>query len=286
MSRTSLPPRLHVGTSSFSAKDWVGPFYPPGTQPAAFLSHYATVYDTVEIDATWHAWPSHRTVAGWARKAPPGFVYSLKVPKTITHERYLEDCAEAWDRFWTLLEPLGEARGPLLFQFPYVAKGRDAHEYETGEDFLYRLERFLPLLSREGRYVVEVRNAKWYRAPLYDLLRRHGVTLALIAYYTLPAPARLFAGADPVTGPFGYLRFLGHHRQMDKLVRAAREERGKTTDWDELLVDRTAELRGWITFARGLLDRWSDTYAYFNNHYAGYAPGSIELFTRLWKETP
>jgi uncharacterized protein YecE (DUF72 family) len=25
-------------------------------------------------------------------------------------------------------------------------------------------------------------------------------------------------------------------------------------------------------------------YVYFNNHYAGYAPGSVELFARLWRE--
>ena len=57
--------------------------------------------------------------------------------------------------------------------------------------------------------------------PLLDLLRRHRVALALAAYYTMPGPDRLLRGPDPVTADFGYIRFLGHHRQMDKLVRQA-----------------------------------------------------------------
>ena len=43
---------------------------------------------------------------GWAERTPADFVISLKVPKTVTHERYLEDCAAEWTRFLRLLEPL------------------------------------------------------------------------------------------------------------------------------------------------------------------------------------
>ena len=136
---SALPPALRVGTSSFSSKDWRGVFYPERLQPRDYLGHYAGVFPTVEIDATWHALPAPSTVRGWAERTPADFVISLKVPKTITHERYLEDCAAEWTRFLRLLEPLGEKRGPLLFQFPYVAKGKDAREYESGEDFRRRL---------------------------------------------------------------------------------------------------------------------------------------------------
>jgi uncharacterized protein YecE (DUF72 family) len=27
-----------------------------------------------------------------------------------------------------------------------------------------------------------------------------------------------------------------------------------------------------------------EVYAFFNNHYAGYAPGSLGIFARAWKE--
>lgn len=282
-----LPEALRVGTSSFSSADWVGGFYPPGTKPADFLAYYATVFDTVEIDATWYAMPAKRTVGGWAAKTPDGFRFSLKVPKKITHEAYLEGCDDEWAAFLRTLEPLGEKRGPLLFQFPYVAKGKDAEEYVTGADFRRRLAAFAGQLPDEGTYVVEVRNAKWIDDPLLDLLRRRRIGLSLPAYYTMPT-ARAYLGAarpvtELVTGPVAYVRFLGHHRKMDQLVQEAREKRGKQRDWDEVLVDRSAETRDWAELIGRLIDEGVTTHAYFNNHFAGYAPGSIELFVEQWR---
>ena len=32
---------LRYGTSSWAEKSWVGPFYPRGTPPGNFLTHYA-----------------------------------------------------------------------------------------------------------------------------------------------------------------------------------------------------------------------------------------------------
>jgi uncharacterized protein YecE (DUF72 family) len=279
-----LPPRLRVGTSSFSSDDWRGIFYPEGMSPGDYLAHYAGILPTVEIDATWYAMPSRRTVEGWARKTPEDFIISLKVPRAITHEAYLENCQDLWERFLTLLEPLGPRRGPLVFQFPYVAKRADAVEYETGKDFMRRLEAFLPLLPPDGRHVVEIRNEKWLAGPLPALLREHSVALAVVAYFTMPPPAALFRLVDPVTAPFSYVRFLGHHKRMDGLIKKLRQERGKQRDWDELIVDRLAETRAWAAAIRRLLERDIDVFAYWNNHFAGCAPRSIELFLKVWQD--
>ncbi len=282
---SSLPPRLHVGTSSFSAADWRGVFYPETMAAGDFLRHYSTQLRTVEIDATWHVMPSLRMVKAWTEKTPEQFVFSVKVPKIITHESYLQDCEEEWKQFFAALEPFGEKRGPILFQFQYVAKGKDAHEYATGEDFRRRFAAFAPQLPAGGKYVVEVRNEKWLGAPLYDLLRQHGVSLALVDYYTMPSgPVLLSRPLDPITGDFAYVRFLGNHHAMDLAVAQAREKGERQGDWDALLVDRRAEMRGWIPAIRDLLNRHLDVFAYFNNHYAGFAPGSIEQFIELWRE--
>jgi uncharacterized protein YecE (DUF72 family) len=281
---SGLPPSLHVGTSSFSSTDWLGVFYPPHLKPGQFLPYYAQILSTVEIDATWHAMPSRRTVASWARRVPDDFVFSLKVPKVITHEKYLEDCDAEWYQFLSLLEPLERKRGPLLFQFPYVAKRKDPEEYRTGKDFMRRLEAFLPHLPSDGRYVVEVRNSRWIGDPLLDLLRSREIAFCMTAYYTMPSPSDLFRLVNPVTAPFGYVRFLGHHRQMDQLVKRAQEEQNKKRQWDELLVDRTQETDEWATAIRFLLDQHQEMYIYFNNHFAGFAPGSIDLFVQRWHQ--
>jgi hypothetical protein len=33
-----------------------------------------------------------------------------------------------------------------------------------------------------------------------------------------------------------------------------------------------------------LLERNIELFGYFNNHYAGHAPGSIELLRRIWRK--
>ena len=65
---------VRFGTSSFSSKDWVGPFYKRGTPPGRFLVEYARELDTVEVDATYYALPSarrHEWRRYWRVKARP-----------------------------------------------------------------------------------------------------------------------------------------------------------------------------------------------------------------------
>jgi uncharacterized protein YecE (DUF72 family) len=279
-----LPAALRIGTSSFSSPDWCGSFYPGHMGPSDFLAYYSTRFRTVEIDATWHAMPSRRTVEAWASKVPEGFVFSTKVPKIITHDRYLEGCEDEWNRFLGLIELLGDKRGPVLFQFPYVARAQNPEEYRTGADFLRRLHAFLPLIPHDGRFVIEVRNRTWLGEPLLDLLRSHGLALALIDYYTMPRAGEIMQSVDPVTADFAYIRFLGDHKSMDHQVARARETGKRSSDWGELLTDRRADTRSWVAPIQALLRRVPEVYAYFNNHYAGFAPGSVEVFIKIWDE--
>ncbi len=279
-----LPGSLRLGTSSFSSRDWKGGFYPEDAPPAEFLEHYSRQLNTVEIDATWHAMPARRTAQAWADKVPEGFVFSLKVPKGITHESGLEDCGYEWEQFLDVTSVLGPKRGPLLFQFPYVAKGEDPHEYETGDDFRRRLENFLPLMPEGLSYAVEVRNRAWVAEPLLSLLRSRRIALVLSHYYTMPDAAELMRRLDPITADFSYVRFLGNHQKMDQDVARARADGTRNGDWGEILVDRSDETRSWVAPIRALLDRGQTVYAYFNNHYAGFAPGSLELFLKIWDQ--
>lgn len=122
--------KIHFGTSSFSSKDWIGPFYPQGTLPVDFLRFYAGKFDTVEIDATYYAVPSAKTVDGWAERTPENFIIAAKFPRSIVHcgegskpdgskilmpdETYL-----VRDKFLSMMSRLGRKAGPLLIQFPF-----------------------------------------------------------------------------------------------------------------------------------------------------------------------
>ena len=56
--------RFFYGTSSWSEKSWLGPFYPPGTKPADYLAFYATQFTTIECDATYHRVPTRNLARG------------------------------------------------------------------------------------------------------------------------------------------------------------------------------------------------------------------------------
>jgi len=279
-----LPPNVRLGTSSFSSPDWSGAFYPAQLPSRQFLEYYAQRYDTVEIDATWHALPTRRIFESWAARVPEGFTFALKAPKSITHERYLEGCEEEWRAFLDLTEALGPRRGPILLQFSYVSRRRDPREARAGENFRRRLERFLPLIPPEGRFAIEVRNRGWISEELLALLRSRGIGLVWADYYTMPRGPSLLAARDLVLCDFAYVRFLGNHRLMDARVAEARQSGDRASDWCSLLVDRTRETREWVITLQSLLPRVREMFVYFNNHYAGFAPGSLELFARLWKE--
>jgi uncharacterized protein YecE (DUF72 family) len=61
-------------------------------KPSDYLGFYAERLHTVEVDSTFYACPTARTVENWNARTPEGFVFSVKVPQTITHDKVLVDC--------------------------------------------------------------------------------------------------------------------------------------------------------------------------------------------------
>jgi uncharacterized protein YecE (DUF72 family) len=110
---------IRLGTSSFTAAGWEGSFYPKGIKSADRLTFYAEHFDTVEIDSTFYACPSPRNVEGWAAKTPADFIFSVKVPQTVTHEKVLVGCDPELKQFVETMGILGSKLGPMVLQFPF-----------------------------------------------------------------------------------------------------------------------------------------------------------------------
>jgi len=261
-------PNLRLGTSSWSSEDWVGVFYPPGTPAASLLAEYSRHFDTVEVDSTYYRSPSPSMVKNWRARTPTGFLFAAKFPRAITHEKILVDCDAEVDEFVKAMDLLGDRLGPLLIQFPYFNK----KAFARPEDFLARLKPFLEKLPSDHAYALEVRNKAWLSQPFLSLLREHKIGLALIDHPWMPPVQQLLQKFDVVTADFTYIRFLGDRKGIEE----------KTEHWDRILVDRSREMETWIPEIRRLLARQLTVYAYFNNHYAGFAPGSIALFREVW----
>jgi uncharacterized protein YecE (DUF72 family) len=215
---------LRLGTSSFTAAGWESSFYPAGMKPAEYLTYYATKFDTVEVDSTFYRAPSASTVQGWARKTPDNFIFAVKVPQAITHEKILADCDTEFMEFVHTMELLGGKLGPMLFQFPYFNRS----VFTSGAQFTERLKPFLEKLPKQHKFAIEIRNKNWLDAAFAQLLRDHGVALALQDQSWMPLPSAY--KFDPITTDWTYIRWLGDRKDIENI----------TKRWDKTVVDRTS----------------------------------------------
>ena len=270
---------VRFGTSSFSSKDWVGPFYPTGMKPGAFLSHYATEFDTVEVDATYYALPAPRLVDGWREKVPEGFLLSAKFPKSIVHAgrgaapdpRYLlmpESTYEDRDRFLEVMSRMGGKLGTLLIQFPYFNRAA----FPSSGPFLERLDPFLRDLPRDGfEYAVEIRNKAWLKDDYVDLLRRHQVDMVLVDQAWMPHGDQVAKQHDVLTGASCYIRLLGDRKGIEKI----------TTTWEKEVIDHGASMSRWAGLIVDMMKRGVRTLVYVNNHYGGHAPTTVRRLKEM-----
>jgi uncharacterized protein YecE (DUF72 family) len=265
-----LNPLLRLGTSSFTAEGWEKTFYPKGTQALDYLSYYATQFDTLEVDGTYYRIPAASTVNGRYAKTPENFLFALKTPQEITHERVMVDADSTMTEFLRVTEPLGEKLGVILLQFSYF----NQKAFAGPAEFLTRLNVFLEKLPTDRRFAVEVRNKYWLAPPLYDLLRKHNAALALIDHPWMPRPKEWFAKGDAVTTDFTYIRWLGDRKGIEEL----------TKTWEKTIVDRTGDLQDWVEACRNFMKRKIRVFAFANNHYGGYAPDTLRLFEKLMEK--
>jgi uncharacterized protein YecE (DUF72 family) len=110
-----------------------GSFYPRGLKSSDCLSYYADHFDSVEVDSTFYACPSAKTVSGWFSRTPDNLIFSVKAPQTITHDKVLIDCDFELKEFLDTMGILGTKLGPIVFQFPFFNRNvlffRDRHEF-------------------------------------------------------------------------------------------------------------------------------------------------------------
>jgi uncharacterized protein YecE (DUF72 family) len=265
-------PGILLGTSAFTANGWQGSFYPPGMKPRDFLSYYATQFATVEVDSTFYGCPSARTVSNWAARTPEDFIFSVKVPQVITHEKALVDCDSEFEEFVKTMDILGPKLGPMVFQFPLF----DRWKFAKQEGFLAVLAPFLKKLPTDHKFVIEIRNKTRLDVRFADVLREYNVALALTDTSFMPRPWEMKEKFDLVTADFAYVRWLGNRKEIEE----------QTTTWNKTIFDRTSDLKNWVEVFKSLVSNTKvlKIFAFSNNHYAGHGPATAKLFWDLWNK--
>lgn len=258
------PGAIRIGTQGWNYDAWVGPFYPSHTRPADFLTVYARAFDTVEVDSTFYAIPAAKTVQSWRERiaAREGFLFALKMPQEITHERrFRGTSADVAAEFIDRARELGPSLGPILIQL-----GPD-----FGPDELPALARFLPTLPGDLKFAVEFRQRGWIHDGVLATLREHGVALALSDGKWIPRK-QMMSLADRPTSDFLYVRLMGPNRDI--------------VDYSRVQVDRSRELEQWGATLRSLAERGLQAFVYVNNHFAGHSPASSRELQEMLGQSP
>ena len=237
---------IRIGCSGWNYKHWRGPVYPAEMPSRLWFDHYASIFDTVEVNNTFYRLPEPETFAAWRERAPAHFIYAIKASRFLTHLKRLRDPEEPVIRLFEHARKLGDRFGPILYQLP----GNFHRD-------LPRLDHFLSLLPRTLgdaggapkrlalHHVIEFRHPSWYVAETYQLLRARSVTLCL-------HDKAGSAITEPDVGPIVYVRFHGPGGRYFGRYEIARLDK-------------------WATRLYELARDGRDVFAYFNNDPDGMA---------------
>jgi len=195
-----------------------------------------SVFDTVELNASFYRWPPARTYRSWNQRTPDGFAMSVKAPRGLTHAKRLY-APEAWiGRVSEGWHALGDKRAALLVQLPPTMQRDDV-----------RLSYFLGQVPEWIRVSVELRHPSWYEEDVFRQLERQRAAYCVMSGAGLPCVLR-------ATSDIVYVRL--HGPSEEHLY-------GGSYSGDDL--------RWWADRMLEWQDAGRDVFAYFNNDGDGNA---------------
>lgn len=220
--------KWHIGCSGFHYKDWKEIFYPPKLPQRKWFEYYNSHFDTLELNVTFYRFPQLKFLQNWYAISSPGFVFTVKAPRLITHYKRFNDCERLLHDFYTtVIAGLADKLGTVLFQFPPTMV------YDAA-----LLDRIINNLSREVTNVLEFRHASWWTPAVYRRMKKEKLIFSGISHPSLPDTV-------VINNKTAYYRFHG----VPKLYYSAYSQRKLRDVADAMLNDKTVK----------------EAYIYFNN---------------------
>lgn len=193
-----------VGTAGWAIPGGLGARF-SGDGP--HLERYARVFQGAEINSSFHRAHAVKVYAKWAALTPAGFRFSVKLPRTITHDARLRRARAPLEAFLAETAGLGAKLGPVLVQLP------PSLEFERRA-----AARFFGLMRElhGGAVVCEPRHASWL-SPRADALladyRVGRVPADPVAVLEAAQPGGYLGPAGDGTGAVVYYRLHGAPRK-------------------------------------------------------------------------
>lgn len=156
-------PSLHVGCAGWAISGANQKAFPGS---GSHLHRYAQIFNAVEINSSFYRNHRPETYRRWAGAVPETFRFSVKFPRTITHQVGLRDGRELLPDFLAGVHELGPRLGCLLLQLP----PRLAWDPAAADPFFEALRRL-----HDGPVACEPRHASWFNGAVDRALSIHGI---------------------------------------------------------------------------------------------------------------
>ncbi|RYY09621.1 MAG: DUF72 domain-containing protein [Chitinophagaceae bacterium] len=225
--------KLYIGTSNIVVPGNRQSF-PEPFRTKSRLHYYSTLFNSLEVNSSFYKVPLGRTFERWTTEVTPGFCFTVKLWKGITHNKLNYDPAEI-EKFLLAADHLKDTRACLLIQFPAGIRSD-----LSGEVFEILNNVRLADPEEKWRIAVEFRHQSWYFREIYELLNEYDATMVI---HDIPASRVTEQLTDAA---FVYLRFHGPKGDY------------RDSYSDEILAQRAAQIFKWMKAGK-------DVYAYFNN---------------------
>lgn len=181
-----------IGCSGYHYPEWKNVFYPEGLPQHKWFEHYATHFNTIELNTSFYRFPQVSFLQNWYEKSPKGFSFSVKAPRAITHFKQFHGTEKMLGDFYlTCRTGLADKLGCILFQLP----SRLAYTKE-------RLQRITDSMDLSFTNIIEFRHVSWWDAEVYANLKERNLSFCSMSHPGLPD----YVVADT---PFVYYRFHG-----------------------------------------------------------------------------
>src|SRR3972149_8546092 len=200
---------IRLGCSGWDYRDWANVFYKDPDESK--LQEYSRIFNTAEINSTFYGYPEQGIVFGWARHTPQDFKFSVKLNRTISHEKLLDvskGVEQDLERFMELMKPLQDTGklACILIQLPPGLKFKKE-----------KVEPFLKILPADQQFALEYRNKTWLTEEAHKLLSDNNVAAVVVDEPLLPPEIRL-------TSDLAYVRWHGKGKKMWYNYRYSKEE--------------------------------------------------------------
>jgi uncharacterized protein YecE (DUF72 family) len=212
---------VRVGISGWRYAGWRGKFYPRGLAQRCELAFAARAFNSIEINGSFYSLQLPSSYRRWHSETPPGFVFSVKGARFITHMKKLRDVETPLANFFASgVLALGEKLGPILWQLPpnlgwnkerlsqfFALLPRDTlsasklarkHDDKLKARAWTKIDRSRPL-----RHAIEVRHPSFMVPEFFELLRAHDIA------FVFADTAKKWPYAEDLTANFVYIRLHG-----------------------------------------------------------------------------